>query len=65
MDDLQECPHCGRMTPEENLRCIYCSELLSMRKGVIGSFRFGGGKLIFSGVILFLVLFYVWRYFIR
>ncbi len=62
MDAFQECPHCGKRTPEENLRCIYCGEQLPVDKGALGSFRFGFGRTFFLLLALFLVLFFLWLY---
>ncbi|MFH1680611.1 MAG: hypothetical protein ABIH26_08210 [Candidatus Eisenbacteria bacterium] len=62
MDELQECPACGMPTPEENLRCIYCGERLPVRKGAIGSFRFGIGRAFFLGVVVLLALFFLWLF---
>ena len=58
MNELQECPHCGKPTPEENLRCIYCGERLPVRSGVIGGLRFGRGRALTLVLALFLVLFF-------
>ncbi|MFH1277237.1 MAG: hypothetical protein ABIK65_02520 [Candidatus Eisenbacteria bacterium] len=63
MEEFQECPHCGRRTPEENLRCIYCGELLPVRRGAIGSLRFGGGRGVFVLLAAFLALFILWLWF--
>ena len=60
MDELQTCPHCGKPTPEENLRCIYCGERLPVRRGALGSLRFGGGRGAFLVLALFLALFILW-----
>jgi ribosomal protein S27E len=38
---LVTCPHCGRSTPEENLRCIYCGELLDRPVGPMSELVFG------------------------
>lgn len=62
MYEMQECSKCGKRTPEENLRCIYCGERLPVRKGAIGSFRFGVGRAFFLLLALFLVLFFAWLY---
>jgi hypothetical protein len=35
------CPSCGKATPDENLRCIFCGELLSGRGGAMGRLRYG------------------------
>jgi hypothetical protein len=59
---LQECPACGRPTPEENLRCIYCGERLPVQGGVLGSFRFGVGRAFFLAAAILLVLFFLWLY---
>lgn len=55
MDPLQECPHCGKKTPEENLRCIYCGERLPVGGGTMGGLRFGRGRGIFLAVLAVLV----------
>lgn len=61
MDELQECPHCGKKTPEENLRCIFCGERLPVRGGTVGGLRFGGGRRIFLLLIAVLVGIYAAR----
>lgn len=38
---LVTCPHCGQSTPEENLRCIYCGELLERPVGLMSELVFG------------------------
>lgn len=60
MDEFQDCPRCGKRTPEENLRCIYCGEKLPVRRGAIGSFRFGGGRSAFLFLALILALLILW-----
>ena len=61
-EGFQECPHCGKRTPEENLRCIYCSEMLPVRSGLLGSFRFGPGRGILIFITLFLLAFFAYLY---
>jgi hypothetical protein len=39
--DTAVCPACGKPTPDENLRCIFCGELLPASGGVLGRIRYG------------------------
>jgi len=39
--DSVRCPSCGKPTPDENLRCIFCGELLATHSGLIGRLRYG------------------------
>ena len=64
MEEFQICPHCGKKTPEENLRCIYCGERLPAKGGWISSLRFGSGRLLFLLLALF-VLFLLLRLWLR
>ena len=59
MESLETCPHCGKKTPEENLRCIYCGERLPVRGGLLGSFRFGAARLLFAGLVLLLLFLFL------
>lgn len=63
MDEFQICPQCGKRTPEENLRCIYCGEMLPVGRGAIGSLRFGAGRGFFLLLAVVLVLFSLWLWF--
>ncbi len=62
MNDFQICPNCGRRTPEENLRCIFCGDRLPVGRGTLGSFRFGRGRAIFIIVALLVVFFFLRLY---
>jgi len=62
LESFQICPNCGKKTPEENLRCIFCSEMLPVNSGTIGSFRFGPGRVLFLSVSLFLLFLFFWFY---
>jgi len=54
--DSVRCPSCGKSSPDENLRCIFCGELLAVRSGLIGRLRYGPGlRWVLVGVSLFLV----------
>jgi hypothetical protein len=57
-DDSVTCRACGKETPEENLRCIYCGERLEMRSGLLGGMRYGTGWrwLFIVFAFLFLIL---------
>ena len=53
------CRACGKPTPDENLRCIFCGELLDARSGLLGRLRYGSlGRWMFIAVAL-LVLAYL------
>jgi hypothetical protein len=62
MDELRDCPHCGKPTPEENLRCIYCGEMLPSKSGLIGSLRFGASRPLFIGITIILAFFFLWLF---
>ncbi len=48
------------MTPDENLRCIFCGELLAARGGVLGRLRYGAvARWVLAAVALYLA----WRLF--
>ncbi len=62
MEEFQKCPNCGKKSPEENLRCIYCSEMLPSSSGVLASFRFGRGRVLFLLIGLLVLSWFVRRY---
>ena len=58
---LVTCPHCGRATPEENLRCIYCGELLDRPVGAMSELVFGlKGRLGLIIALIVVVAFLFW-----
>jgi len=58
---LVTCPHCGRSTPEENLRCIYCGELLDRPVGPMSELVFGlKGRLGLIIALIVIAAFLVW-----
>jgi len=57
------CPHCGQPTPDENLNCIYCGELLEEPVGPLTGLLYGwrhwlGALLVGSAVLAFLLWFF-------
>ena len=46
------------MTPDENLRCIFCGEMLSGRGGAISKLRYGR---IARWALVVVALFLAWR----
>lgn len=48
------------MTPDENLRCIFCGELLAARSGALGRLRYGT---VTRWVVAVVALYLVWRLF--
>jgi len=46
------------MTPDENLRCIFCGELIQARGGVLGRLRYGG---VARWVVAAIAAYLVWR----
>lgn len=40
MEEHSDCPNCHRLTPSENLNCIYCGEVLKKPVGILSGFRY-------------------------
>ena len=60
-DGLLTCPHCRQLTPEENLHCIYCGELLKQPVGFMSGLVLGGrGWLGLALIVLLLLAFLIW-----
>jgi hypothetical protein len=58
------CPACGKPTPDENLRCIFCGELLPSRGGALGGLRYGGfRRWVFIGVVVLVIAYFLRRFF--
>ena len=54
-DGSVTCRACGKPTPDENLRCVFCGELLEARSGLLGRLRYGSvGRWLFlaAGVVV-------------
>lgn len=56
--DSVQCRSCGAMTPDENLRCIFCGEMLSGRGGALSRLRYGS---IARWVLAAVALLIAWR----
>jgi len=46
------------MTPDENLRCIFCGELLASRSGALGRLRYGA---LARWVVAAVAVYLAWR----
>lgn len=58
------CRACGKPTPDENLRCIFCGELLDARSGALGRLRYGGvGRWVFAAVVILLLVYFLRGFF--
>lgn len=56
-DETVTCRACGKPTPDENLRCIFCGELLSVGGGVLGRIRYGRvARWLFAAVAVVILL---------
>ncbi|MCB1194908.1 hypothetical protein KDK77_01870 [bacterium] len=61
MSKLVKCPHCSSLTAEENLRCIYCGELLDISVGPLSFLSNTWGGLLIAAIALAIVVsFLVW-----
>ncbi|UCD57381.1 MAG: hypothetical protein JSV16_16510 [Candidatus Hydrogenedentota bacterium] len=41
MEEYTECPDCRKLTPRENLNCIYCGQALPEPVGILSGLRYG------------------------